>query len=75
MILIIGLSRLRRLTCNRRDTANADLLLQEDVFRLKITVYKLRLAEQGKAIEKLLRKDADKCCAQSAKLILLDQLV
>ena len=50
-------------------------LLQEYVFRLQITMYESRLAQQAQPIEQLLRKNSHQRRAQNSELVLLDQLV
>ena len=79
MILIIGLSKLQHNQHVRHARhvvgIGVDSLFQQDIFRFQVAVYQLGLPKQGETSQQLLGEHAHKGRAQSAELVLLDELV
>lgn len=48
---------------------------QQDVLRLQVTVYQTSILEDSQGIQQLRHEYFDELCAQTLKLILLDELV
>lgn len=76
MILMIGLSRLLILGLSySHQKGKVNLLSEQNVLRLQIAMYDSSLVEKTETSEELLCKNSNQGCAETSKLILLDQFV
>ena len=76
MILMIGLSRLCELDLiYPPQSRKVDILFEQNVLRIQVAIYYPSLIQKTETIEKLLRKNSNKGCAETSKLVLFDQFV